>query len=77
MPDAAVIAQLREALGAIQGDGHRRRERLPFGVEALDARLADGGLRLDALHEIAAATAHPSDDASATLFLAGVAARAW
>lgn len=77
MPDAAVIAQLRDALGAIQGDGHRRREHLPFGVEGIDSRLADGGLRLDALHEIAAATAHPCDDASATLFLAGIAARAW
>lgn len=77
MPDAAVIAQLRQALERIEGDGHRRRERLPFGVEAIDSRLADGGLRLDALHEIAAATAHPGDDASATLFLAGIAARAW
>ena len=77
MPDAAVIAQLRAALGAIEGDGLRRRECLPFGVEALDARLADGGLRLDALHEVAAATAHPGDDASATLFMAGIAARAW
>jgi protein ImuA len=73
----AVIASLRDALRAIEGDGHRRREVLPFGVEALDARLGDGGLRLDALHEIAAATPHPGDDASATLFLAGIAARAW
>lgn len=77
MADASIIAQLRRSLERIEGDGHRRRERLPFGVEAIDGRLADGGLRLDALHEVAAATAHPSDDASATLFLAGIAARAW
>jgi protein ImuA len=73
----AVIASLREALRSIEGEGHRRREVLPFGAEPLDARLADGGLRLDALHEIAAATPEPGDDASATLFLAGIAARAW
>ena len=72
-----VIASLRETLRTIEGDGHRRRVVLPFGVEALDARIADGGLRLDALHEIAAATPHPGDDASATLFVAGIAARAW
>lgn len=73
----AVIASLREALRSIEGDGHSRREVLPFGVEPLDQRLGDGGLRLDSLHEIAAATPHPGDDASATLFLAGIAARAW
>src|ERR1700749_3897008 len=77
MPDAAVIAQLRDALERIEGDGHRRRERLPFGVEAIDSRLADGGLRLDALHEIAAGTSDMADDCAATLFLAGIAARAW
>lgn len=73
----AVIASLREALRTIEGDGHRRREVLPFGVGPLDRQLGDGGLRLDALHEIAAATPEPGDDASATLFLAGIAARAW
>lgn len=90
MPDASVITQLRRALSAIEGDGPldgpasavarcrlRRREVLPFGLEALDSRLADGGLRLDALHEVAAATAEAGDDASATLFMAGIAARAW
>ena len=34
-------------------------------------------MRLDSLHEVAAATPSPSDDAAATLFLAGIAARAW
>lgn len=77
MPDPSVITSLRETLRAIEGDGHKRREVLPFGIGGLDSRLANGGLRLDALHEIAAATAAPGDDASATLFMAGIAARAW
>ncbi|PCG15414.1 MAG: protein ImuA [Sphingomonas sp.] len=68
---------MRATLRAIEGDGHRRRPVLPFGAEAIDSRLADGGLRLDALHEVAAATPGMGDDASATLFLAGIAARAW
>jgi protein ImuA len=73
----AVIAELRETLRAIEGDGHRRRETLPFGIAQVDSRLADGGLRLDALHEVAAGSAEMSDDAAATLFMAGIAARAW
>ena len=48
------IDELRETLRAIEGDGHRRRPVLPFGIGAIDTRVADGGLRLDALHEVAA-----------------------
>jgi protein ImuA len=77
VPSPAIIAELRETLRAIEGDGYRRRETLPFGVPTVDQRLADGGLRLDALHEVAAGTADMSDDAAATLFIAGIAARAW
>lgn len=77
MADAAIINQLRETLGAIEGTGFRRRPVLPFGMQRLDARLADGGLRLDALHEVAGASADLTDDAAATLFVAGIAARAW
>ena len=73
----AVLQSLREQLSAIEGAGHRRRPVLPFGIAALDDRIANAGLRLDALHEVAAATPSPGDDASATLFLAGIAARAW
>lgn len=47
---------------------------LPFHIDALDGRLG-GGLRAGALHEIAPYTASLADDASATLFLAGIAAR--
>lgn len=77
MSQSSVLQSLRDALRAIEGDGHRRRPVLPFGVGAIDGRLASTGLRLDALHEVAAATPGMGDDASATLFLAGIAARAW
>ena len=76
-PVTQTVAELRETLRRIEGDGHQRRPALPFGVHAIDERLADGGLRLDALHEVAAATPCLGDDASATLFIAGIAARAW
>nr|WP_271300610.1 protein ImuA [Sphingomonas sp. CV7422] len=49
---------------------------LPFGVDALDARIADHGLALGGLHEVSPATPTLSDDAAATLFAVGVAARA-
>ncbi|QNE07829.1 protein ImuA (plasmid) [Croceicoccus marinus] len=48
---------------------------MPFGVEALDSRLGAGGLRTGALHEATAHSAALVDEAAATLFLAGIAAR--
>jgi protein ImuA len=48
---------------------------LPFGLEVLDARLGQGGLDGCGLHEITAASPTLGDDAAATLFLAGIAAR--
>ncbi|MCD2325008.1 protein ImuA [Sphingomonas sp. IC-56] len=48
---------------------------IPFGLSRLDARLAGGGLRAGALHEVTAQSCSLADDAAATLFLAGVAAR--
>ncbi len=77
MADPAVLKQLRETLRGLETGGFRRRPSLPFGIEAIDSRLADGGLRLDALHEAAAGTSDMADDCAATLFLAGLAARAW
>ena len=78
MPTSSLqLAELRETLRAIEGDGHRRRPVLPCGVGAIDGRLGGGGLRLDALHEVAAAGPHWGDDAAAVLFIAGIAARAW
>ncbi len=77
MADPAVLKQLRETLSGLETGGFRRRPALPFGMAAIDSRLADGGLRLDALHEVAAGTGDMADDCAATLFLAGIAARAW
>jgi protein ImuA len=48
---------------------------MPFGVETLDDRLSSGGLRAGALHEATALTCSLVDDAAATLFLVGIAAR--
>lgn len=48
---------------------------LPFGVGGLDSHLNGGGLRAGALHEVASRTCSMVDDAAATLFLAGIAAR--
>jgi len=61
----AQIAQVQSVRGPV----------MPFGVPEIDARLAGGGLESAALHEIAGASASWSDDAAATLFAAGVAAR--
>ncbi|UZK65486.1 ImuA family protein [Sphingomonas sp. M1-B02] len=77
MPDSAKLAQLREQLRAMETGGFRRRPVLPFGVGPLDSKLANSGLRLDSLHEIAGASADIADDCAATLFMAGIAARAW
>lgn len=77
MSSPAVLAELRARLSAIEGGGFRRRPALPFGIAALDETLATEGLRLDALHEVAGASPSMGDDAATTLFLAGIAARAW
>ncbi len=77
MADPAVLKQLRETLSGLETGGFRRRPALPFGIGALDSRLADGGLRLDALHEATGGSSDMADDCATTLFLAGIAARAW
>jgi len=72
----ARLAALRAEIGAIERSGPAAGARpcLPFGIEAVDSRLAGGGLA-PALHEAAAASPTPGDDAAATLFLAAAAAR--
>jgi len=65
----ARVAQIEQA-GRTAGAGVS-----PFGLEAVDARLAGGGLALGALHEIAPAAPEYGDDAAATLFVAALAAR--
>jgi protein ImuA len=70
------LAALRAEVRAIESAGApTARPCLPFGLESIDRRLAGGGLCMAALHEICGAAPHLTDDAAATLFLAGIAAR--
>ncbi|HZG07965.1 MAG TPA: hypothetical protein VEZ70_03190 [Allosphingosinicella sp.] len=70
------LEALRAEVRAIESTGAAvARPCLPFGVEAIDARLAGGGLAGGALHEAAPDRSGLSDDAAATLFLAAIAAR--
>jgi protein ImuA len=48
---------------------------LPFGLTTIDDQLAGHGLDGAELHEIAAASSTLNDDAAATLFASGIAAR--
>jgi protein ImuA len=48
---------------------------LAFGIAAVDSRLACQGIDGAGLHEVAAASPTLNDDAAATLFAAGIAAR--
>lgn len=75
MADPATLMQLRETLRAIEAPTLRRRPALAFGLDALDSRLSDRGIRIDALHEFAGGSPDLADDCAATLFLAGIAAR--
>src|SRR3546814_19240264 len=71
-PSARDIDVLRAAVARAAAS---RGPVLPFGVGPVDHLLAGGGLDGAGLHEIAAASASWSDDAAATLFAAGIAAR--
>jgi len=79
MPDPAQsrrLAALRSAVRALESAAAAGRgECLPFGIDALDSRLAGGGLAASALHEAAGDRSEPGDEAAATLFLASIAAR--
>jgi protein ImuA len=70
------LAALRTEVKAIESAGAvEARDCLAFEVEAIDRRLACGGLAVPALHEVAGAGPGFGDDAAATLFIAGIAAR--
>lgn len=69
------LENLRAEVRAITAAGKDPAAVLPFGVEELDARLAGGGLADAGVHDVAGASASYSDDAAATLFLAGIAGR--
>lgn len=72
MPES--LAHLRQAISAIEAKRPSSAS-LPFAIAELDAHLANGGLRIDALHEAAAMGSNWGDDAPAILFMAGIAAR--
>ena len=73
--DARLVA-LREEVRRVESAGRAAgSDVLPFEIDAVDRRLAGGGLALGALHEAAPASAELGDDAAATLFLAAAAAR--
>ena len=70
------LAALRAEVRALESSGAARDgEMLPFGIDAVDSRLAGGGLAVAALHEAAADRPGLADDAAATLFLAAIAVR--
>jgi protein ImuA len=70
------LAALRAEVRAIESAASdETRDCLPFGVDAIDRRLAGGGIAVPGLHEIAGAGPGLADDAAATLFLAGIGAR--
>lgn len=71
-PSAEMLAALRADLATARA---HRGPVLGFGLPTIDERLADHGLDAGGLHEIAAASEQLTDDAAATLFLAGIAAR--
>ncbi|HEV2079811.1 MAG TPA: protein ImuA [Allosphingosinicella sp.] len=70
------LKALRAEVRAIETAGRGSvSESLPFGIEALDSRLRGGGLPLAALHEMAGMRPDLSDEAAATSFAGGIAAR--
>ena len=71
-PSADPLAALRAQLAQAQS---LRGSVLAFGIDALDSRLGSGGIDGAGLHEITAASPTLGDDAAATLFVAGLAAR--
>ncbi|WP_227340369.1 ImuA family protein [Sphingopyxis sp. P8] len=71
-PSAEELQSLRDAVARAQSV---RGPVLPFDVGPLDHLLGGGGLDGAGLHEVAAASASWGDDAAATLFAAGIAAR--
>ncbi|MEG3089394.1 ImuA family protein [Sphingomonas sp. PB4P5] len=73
MHHVAVIAELKARIAEMESAGVRHAV-VPFEVDCLDDRLPGGGLASGALHEVAGSP-RLADDASATIFLAGILAR--
>lgn len=73
MSRALKIEQLKEHIARIEGCAARSGA-IPFGVDAIDRRLPAKGISQGALHEIVGSP-ELADDAAATCFIAGIAAR--
>ncbi|MBN8814539.1 MAG: damage-inducible mutagenesis protein [Acidobacteria bacterium] len=73
METAAILEGLRARIACIEGTAVTR-WRLPFGIGPIDGRIPGGGITMGALHEICGGP-DIADDASATIFLAGILAR--
>jgi protein ImuA len=69
-----LIEGLRARVAAVEYAG-RHRDLLPFGIGAIDRHLR-GGLAAGSLHEVAPGRPCLADEAAATIFVAGVLARA-
>ncbi len=76
MPSSNTISSIADLRSRIAAVALSPVAMLPFGLDAVDCRLGLGGLSIHALHEIAPSSPRLSDDAAATLFVAGIAARA-
>ena len=67
---------MRAQIRAIEASGSASAaEHLPFNIPDMDSNLAGNGLAVGALHELTGASSALNDDAAATLFAAGIAAR--
>ncbi|WP_026987054.1 ImuA family protein [Fodinicurvata fenggangensis] len=75
MSGTSTIARLRAEIRHLEPGQRCSGAVLPFEVPALDAQLPGGGLALGALHEVLGGERGPPDEAAATLFTAGIAAR--
>lgn len=73
MREPQVIADLRVRIARIEGTSVRHTVH-PFGLDTIDRHLPAGGLASGVLHEVAGSP-DLADDASATIFLAGILAR--
>jgi|UniRef100_UPI0035CA2652 protein ImuA len=73
MLSATVLEDLRAQIAQIEGVAMRH-ACLPFGIAAIDTVLPGGGIAAGALHEVLGSP-DIADDASATIFLAGLLAR--
>ena len=70
------LEELRAEVRAIEASGRvGTAGSLPFGIEEMDSRLPGGGLAIAALHDLTGSNSSLNDDAAATLFAAGIAAR--